>query len=271
MFITGIWFVGSMVGIILVARFALYIPARKLAHAGGLSQSATGQLLGYLTSAPELVATVFVASTGLFTVVSTNVLGSNIINTLLATVAAVLFGQLRRITGSRFRFEQAVVAGSIVVPVLLLVTGQDSALWSGIALGAGYIAYMRVMRSRQEASGPSQSESAQKPWSGPRSHIVVQVLIVIAGLVGLYFLGDVLGDSVYELGVAFAVPAVILGALTAVATSLPELTTFFSSFAAHRKAGTDGNSEVVHNLMASNVVNLLAVQAVGVVAYTVFA
>ena len=70
MFITGIWFVGSMVGIILVARFALYIPARKLAHAGGLSQSATGQLLGYLTSAPELVATVFVASTGLFTVVS---------------------------------------------------------------------------------------------------------------------------------------------------------------------------------------------------------
>ena len=164
MFITGIWFVGSMVGIILVARFALYIPARKLAHAGGLSQSATGQLLGYLTSAPELVATVFVASTGLFTVVSTNILGSNIINTLLATVAAVLFGQLRRITGSRFRFEQAVVAGSIVVPVLLLVTGQDSALWSGIALGAGYIAYMRVMRSRQETSGPSQSESAQKPW-----------------------------------------------------------------------------------------------------------
>ena len=157
------------------------------------------------------------------------------------------------------------------VPVLLLVTGQDSALWSGIALGAGYIAYMRVMRSRQEASGPSQSESAQKPWSGPRSHIMVQILIVIAGLVGLYFLGDVLGDSVYELGVAFAVPAVILGALTAVATSLPELTTFFSSFAAHRKAGTDGNSEVVHNLMASNVVNLLVVQAVGVVAYTVFA
>ena len=115
---------------------------------------------------------------------------------LLATVAAVLFGQLRRITGSRFRFEQAVVAGSIVVPVLLLVTGQDSALWSGLALGAGYIAYMRVMRSRQEVSGPSQSESAQKPWSGRRSHIVVQVLIVIAGLVGLYFLGDVLGDSV---------------------------------------------------------------------------
>ena len=114
MFVTGIWFVGSMVGIILVARFALYIPARKLAHAGGLSQSSTGQLLGYLTSAPELVATVFVASTGLFTVVTTNILGSNIINTLLATVAAVLFGQLRRITGSRFRFEQAVVAGSIV-------------------------------------------------------------------------------------------------------------------------------------------------------------
>jgi hypothetical protein len=44
-----------------------------------------------------------------------------------------------------------------------------------------------------------------------------------------------------------------------------------SSYAAHRKAGTDGNSEVMHNLMASNAVNLLLVQAIGVGAFTLFA
>jgi len=268
---SGLWFAGSMVGIIVVARFALYEPAQKLARAGGLSRSATGQLLGYLTSAPEFVATIFVASTGLFAVVSTNILGSNIVNTALAIVAALWFRQIRQFAGSEFRFEQAVVVGSIVVPIALLLTGQDGALWSGVALFAGYVAYLRVMRTRREVGGPVEERDARRPWQANRGYIVLQVAILLAGLVGLYFLGDVLGDSVYELGVAFAVPAVVLGGLTAIATSLPELTTFFSSFAAHRKAGTDGNSEVMHNLMASNAVNLLLVQAVGVGAFTLFA
>ena len=34
----------------------------------------TGQFLGYLTSAPELVATLFISGTGLFTVVAVNIL-----------------------------------------------------------------------------------------------------------------------------------------------------------------------------------------------------
>ncbi len=273
MLVTALWFVGSMVGIIAVARFGLYEPAQKLARAANFSRSATGQMLGYLTSAPELVATIFVAATGLFAVVSTNILGSNIINVLLATVAALWFKQMGTLGGKEFRFEQAIVIGSIVVPIALLVTGQDTALWSGIALFAGYLAYLRVMRGRHEAPAPVEGEDAVRPFADGNSKgkIAVQIAILVAGIVGLYVLGDILGDSVYELGVAFAVPAVVLGTLTAIATSLPELTTFFSSYAAHRKAGTDGNSEVMHNLMASNVVNLLVVQAVGVGVFTVFA
>lgn len=271
MLVSALWFAGSMIGIIAVARFGLYEPAQKLARAANLSRSATGQMLGYLTSTPELVATIFVAATGLFAVVSTNILGSNIINVMLAAMAALWFRQIGNLGGKGFRFEQAIVIGSIIVPIALLVTGQDTALWSGIALIAGYVAYLRVMRGRHEAPAPVEAGDAIRPWSDGKGKIAVQVVILIAGLVALYLLGDVLGDSVYELGVAFAVPAVVLGALTAVATSLPELTTFFSSYAAHRKAGTDGNSEVMHNLMASNVVNLLVVQAVGVGVFTVFA
>lgn len=271
MLVSALWFAGSMIGIIAVARFGLYEPAQKLARAANLSRSATGQMLGYLTSAPELVATIFVAATGLFAVVSTNILGSNIINVMLAAIAALWFRQIGNLGGKDFRFEQAIVIGSIIVPIALLVTGQDTALWSGIALFAGYVAYLRVMRGRHEVPAPVEAGDAIQPWSDGKAKIAVQVAILIVGLVALYLLGDVLGDSVYELGVAFAVPAVVLGALTAVATSLPELTTFFSSYAAHRKAGTDGNSEVMHNLMASNVVNLLVVQAVGVGVFTVFA
>ena len=271
MLASSLWFVGSMVGIIVLARFALYEPAQKLARAANLSRSATGQMLGYLTSAPELVATIFVAATGLFTVVSTNILGSNVINVMLASVAALWFRQMGALGGKEFRFEQAIVIGSILVPIALLVTGPDTALWSGIALFAGYLAYLRVMRGRAEAPAPVEGADAIQPWSDGKARVALQIAILIAGIAGLYFLGDVLGDSVFELGTAFGVSVVVLGVLTAVATSLPELTTFFSSYAAHRKAGTDGNSEVMHNLMASNVVNLLVVQAVGVFVFQIFA
>lgn len=267
MLVSVLWFAGSMVGIILLARFALYEPAQRLARAGGLSRSATGQMLGYLTSAPELVATIFVAATGLFTVVSTNVLGSNIINVALAVIAALWFAQMRAFADRRFRVEHAIIAASIVVPIALLVFGYDSSWWAAAVFVAAYIAYLRVMRTRHEAGGPVESADAELPASTSRSSVIVQVAILLVGLAGLYFLGDVLGDSVRELGVAFAVPAVVLGSLTAVATSLPELTTFFASFAAHRRAGTDGNSEVMHNLMASNVVNLLVVQTVGIIVF----
>lgn len=264
-------FAGSMVGIILVARFALYEPAQKLARAGNLSRAATGQMLGYLTSTPELVATIFVAATGLFSVVTYNILGSNIVNVFLALIAALWFRQVRKLGGRSFRFEQAIIAASIAVPIALLLTGQDSAWWSAIALVAGYIAYLVVMRKRHQAVGPVEDEDAAQPWSEGKPRVIVQIIILVVGLIALYLLGDVLGNSIYDLGVAFAVPTIILGGLTAVATSLPELTTFFASYAAHKRSSTDGNTEVMHNLMASNVFNLLIIQAIGIAIFQTFA
>ena len=271
MLTNSLLFAGSMVGIILVARFALYEPAQKLARAANMSRAATGQMLGYLTSTPELVATIFVAATGLFSVVSYNILGSNIVNVFLALIAALWFRQVRKLSGGTFRFEQLIIAASIAIPIVLLVTGQDSAWWSAGALVAGYIAYLLVMRKRHEAAGPVEDEDAVRPWSDGKARVIVQILIIVVGLAALYLLGDVLGDSIYELGVAFAVPTIILGGLTAVTTSLPELTTFFASYAAHRKSATDGNTEVMHNLMASNAYNLLVIQAIGVAIFQLFA
>ena len=271
MLISALLFAGSMIGIILVARFALYEPAQRLARAAKFSRAATGQMLGYLTSSPELVATVFVAGTGLFAVVSYNILGSNIVNVFLAGIAALWFKQVRTFAGRGYRFEQSLILLSIIIPIILLLTGQDSAIWSGIALITAYIGYLLVMRKRHQAGGPVEDEDAAQPWHDGRPRVVLQIALLVAGLVALYFLGDVLGDSIYELGTAFGVSSVILGGLTAVATSLPELTTFFASYAAHRRSQTDGNAEVMHNLMASNVFNLLIIQAIGIAIFQIFA
>jgi Ca2+/Na+ antiporter len=259
----------SAAGIILLARFGLYSPAQILARKAGLSPSATGQLLGYLTSAPELVATVFIAATGLFDVVAVNIVGSNIINVVLAGAAAVFYRQVRILVGKKYLIEQIIIVISILVPLVLIFTGQETSLWTVPLFILAYLSYLKVTKSLHVTPGPSE-EVAQivKPV---KSRVIFAILSIIISIIGLYFLGNVLGDATKELGVVFAVPLVVLGIITAVVTSLPELTTFFSSFSYHKKAGTNGSSEVLHNLMASNVSNLLLIQTVGVVIFYLFA
>lgn len=268
---TVLVFAVSAGGILLLARFALFKPAQRLASAAGASSSMTGQFLGYLTSAPELVATLFISGTGLFTVVAVNILGSNVINVLLAVAAAFWFKQARRLAAGAYRTEHLLIALSIVVPVALLLTGNASALWTVPLFLVAFVAYLRIMK-RIEAPQPSQAgEQELADFDLPSRRIALNIGILILGIAGLYFLGDLLGESVRQLGTSFGVSAIVLGVAVAVTTSLPELTTFFSSFAAHRKAGTDGSREVIHNVLASNISNLLIIQTVGVVGFHIFA
>lgn len=237
-----------------------------------MSRRSTGQLLGYLTSAPELVATAFIATTGLFSVVEINVAGSNIINVFLAGFAALWFAQVRRLAGRTHRIEQGIIAITVVVPVVLILTGTGSAPITALALAAGYVVYLLAVRRMAVPAGPEELSDVLDvvPVAHRFRSAILNIALILVGLVSLYFLGDILGGAVQTLGVSFAVPALALGAVTAVATSLPELTTFFASYREHRRAGTDGNPEVLHNLMASNAANLLLIQTIGIVVFQLF-
>ena len=237
-------------GIILVARFGLYSPAQILAKKAGMSTSATGQLLGYLTSAPELVATIFIAATGLFDVVAVNILGSNIINVVLAGAAALFYRQVKILVGRKYLIEQIIIIISIIVPLALFMLGQETSWWTIPLFILAYLSYLKITKTLHVSPGPEEVVEVIKPT---KNKVIGSIILIILSIISLYLLGGVLGESTEKLGTIFAVPALILGAITAVVTSLPELTTFFSSFSNHKKAGTNGSSEVLHNLMASNV------------------
>lgn len=255
--------------IVVVARFLLYQPAKGITQRLKFSEHGAGQLLGYLTSVPELVATIAVAATGLMATVAYNILSSNIINVLLALLAAGMYRQLRHLLSRKYWREQVLIAVSILIPVSLLFTNQITSAWTIPTFIAAYIGYLFVIR-RISTDGATPTEphpgvhvEASHRFS-IRTHIALNGLIIAVALVGLYFLGTALGDTVHQLGTTFGVPEIILGALIGVVTSLPELTTFFSSYSWHRSNGSDrANEEVVHNTLASNVSNLLIIQTVG--------
>ena len=257
-----IWFALSAAGIVTIAKYALYDPVQRLVSYTRATKVVSGQILGYLTSAPELVSTVFIAATGFFTAAAFNVLGSNVINVFLVITAALWFKHLRTLRHARYRLDLLIVGASIVLPLALVLTDTATQLWTVPLFLTLLIAYFILLRARSEP--PKETGSLPDLLPSSVTKWVVNSSVVLAGLVGLYFLGSQLGDSVYSLGYAFGVPAVVLGGLAAIATSLPEFTTFFSSFA---KNGSSASTEVVHNLLASNVSNLLIIQTIGVIVY----
>lgn len=276
-------FVVFTVLIVAVSNYLLYLPAKRIAERLKFSEHSAGQMLGYLTSAPELVTSIAVAATGLMATVAYNILSSNIINVFLALSAAMWFGQARRLFTRRLWREHLIIVISIIVPILLLVTGQVESAWVIPVFLVTYVVYLLVIR-RITADGAAPTEHidshppddvaavATEVHTGVRGYVALQGLLILVAIAALYFLGTALGSSVYELGTTFGVPEIILGAVIGVVTSLPEWTTFFSSYAWHRRNGSDrASDEVTHNLLASNASNLLLVQTIGLAVFLLVA
>lgn len=267
-----------LVGLIVaISRFLLYKPAKAISHRLRLDERNAGQLLGYLTSAPELVTTIFVALNGFMLTVAFNILSSNVINVFLALSAALVFGKARLLFSRKLWREQLLIVASIVIPVLLLLTDQVESAWVIPVFLLGYVGYLVVLK-RISKDSPIPAEYGDvvhveaDSRLGTKAYIAVNGLVIVIALAGLYFLGNALGGNVQELGTTYGVSEIILGIAIGVVTSLPELTTFFASYAWHRANDSDrATEEVTHNLLASNAANLLLIQTIGLAIFIFFA
>ena len=75
-----------------------------------------------------------------------------------------------------------------------------------------------------------------------------------------------LGDTLEFLCNLFGVSEVVVGILLGFVTSLPELITFFEAQRHYKKVDDDmlGVVEATNNLLTSNILNLFAIQSVGI-------
>jgi Ca2+/Na+ antiporter len=260
--------------IVVVARVLLYQPAKNITEILGMDHRKAGQLLGYLTSSPELIATLFIAVNGLMVTVAYNVLSSNVINVFLALGAAAYYRHIRDLTGPGFRREHLILIASIAIPVLLLVTGQVGNIVMAPVFLVLYVLYLLAIRHITSDS-PTPVQYHEVLPHAERSHrlsrrtrLAINGGLIVISLVALYLLGDGLGTVIVDLGENYGIPPIVIGGIVGVVTSLPELTTFFASYAAHRETRVNrGSEEVMHNLLASNAANLLLIQNLGLILF----
>ncbi len=267
-------FISLALLVVAVTRYMLLAGLQEVARAYNVPKKVQGQLLGYATSAPELVGTAATAARGLLGAGLWNIAASNIINCLLFLAAALYYRRGRTLLQRAFIGELSFTAAAVVVPLVL--AGNDGwarAPWmAGLLLGF-FVLYLVADRMISDKLGGSEQapvalESAQEASSVPKRGLFGLALLA-GGMLGIIFIGKGLGEVAEVIVVGLDVPQVAVGWILGVVTSLPEMTTFFAVFAAARgdATGRAACQLSLDNLAASNMSNLGLVYPIGILLF----
>ena len=254
----------SAAAIIVAVRYGLLRGLDELATALNWSAKVRGQATGYATSVPELVVLVAAGLAGVWDAGLWNIASSNIINAGLMSVAVLRYGQVRDLFHRRFLDEIGFAVAAVAVPLVLMQAGMDRS-WIVVPVLLGFFVVYRLVDARLNRPAP---EGDIEPAAG---NLRLGIILVTTGLTGIVVAGVFLGDAteavVNQLGVHPAIAGWILG----VCTSLPEMVSFFSVYAAAKTAGQlDGladTQEALDNLTASNMANVGLIYPLGLGVY----
>lgn len=212
-------------------------------------------IVGFGTSAPELVVSIDAALNNRPDIAVGNVVGSNIGNILLILGLCAMITPLAVKPLALRRDAVTVVAAGILF--LILVGGNalarsDAAILL-IALAAYLIWAYRTERSGMAPSAELHKAEAEELTGLPKTTLWI-VMAVLLGLALLIAGSQVLLKGAVGIAEAFGISEAVIGlTLVAIGTSLPELS--ISIIAAFRKHA----DVAIGNILGSNIFNLLGI------------
>lgn len=212
-------------------------------------------IVGFGTSAPELMVSLDAALQGQPDIAVGNVVGSNIANILLVLGVAALIYPIHCPAKVVYRDGMAMLAASLVL-VGLGITGHIVA-WQGGLMLATMLAFIGYSywseKYRMAPSGELHQHEAEEFENASRP-LWLNVTILGVGLVAIMGGASMLVDGATTIARAAGISEAVIGlTLVAIGTSLPELAT--SVIAALRKH-TD---VAIGNVLGSNMFNILSI------------
>ena len=250
-----------IIGLALILLGANYLVdgASAIAKKAGLSDFIIGMtIVGIGTSTPEMVVSFASAIKGNADIAVGNVLGSNLFNTLMILGITALFYPIRLTSNNVKKDIPFSVLASFVLLVLGCATWLDGAAVNSISRvnGIMLLALFGVFMAYTIYSSSSQKDSLPDNLSGSTKATPVwkAVLMVLGGLCGLVFGGDMFVNSASAIARSLGVSdAVIAVTIVAGGTSMPELA---SCLVAAFKKNTD---QALGNVIGSNVSNIFLI------------
>ena len=274
--------------IVIVAKYLLVPTLRKLSELFNLGPKAAGNIAGIATSVPELLTVSFAAYAGFIETGIYNVLSSNIINLAQYLGAIYINKNQKYIRNKAIRIDIIMVIITIIIPAFMVVAkikvNMLTVIFFVILLCLFYYINLNVHKlylrkqdeqiDKEENSKYTQEEELIKKGSKRGMQIIINIVYIFFIGIALYLIGNLLSDSLTNLSITFRLPDLVLGIALGFITSIPELITFTE---AQRKpdkqaVGAElGVVEATNNLLTSNLLNLFAIQSIGIIIYNLFA
>lgn len=215
--------------------------ARRL----GISEFIIGlTIVGFGTSCPELVVSLTGALKGSSDIAIGNVVGSNIFNTLLILGLTAVISPIA-ITSSNKKRDIPMMLIVTVFFALITLKGVINRVDGVVFLLL--FAYVMYLSFKGDADSVQEEESHKQAQS-----IVLSIVMIIGGLAGLVFGGQLFVDNAVKFAERIGVSEKFIAiTLLACGTSLPELAT--SIVAVAKKKG----QLALGNIIGSNLFNIL--------------
>lgn len=219
-------------------------------------------IVGFGTSAPELLIAIQSALEGSPGIALGNVIGSNVANVLMVLgIPALIFTMDTTQTDSRRTYLQMITATLIFMG---LCFAGPLHYWQGIVLLSMLFAmlldaYLCTKKHRRCApkSSFTSEELTELEDADPDMPLWQMAGYTFAGLIGLPFGADILVEGAQRIATDFGVSEEVIGlTVVAIGTSLPELATTVA-------AGFRRQADVaMGNVIGSNMFNLLAIMGI---------
>ena len=236
--------------------------ASSIAKRFGISDLVIGlTVVAFGTSMPEFVVNMVSVAEGSTDLAITNILGSNIINTLVILgLTALVYPIVSQKRSRDFDIPMSIIAGVLVL-IMVVVQLPFGESEKGIGRVGGIIllvifAYFLYNTFRHTKDHPEEEveTSPQPSHQGREISIRRALCLVLGGLVGLVVGGELIVKSAVDLATRMGVSEAVVGlTIVALGTSLPELAT--SVIAAFKR-----NSDIaLGNVIGSNIFNVFFV------------
>ena len=259
--------------IVLISKYILVSTLRKLAEALNLKAKTVGDIAGYATSVPELLTITTSSLRGLTGASVYNILSSNVINLIQYLGAILLNKNTSKLRNRAIITDLVLVFFTIAIPIAFLKLNIELKLALVPLFVILYILFRVLnnhvhklyLKNEDAELAEEIEEEREEQKKNTKKVLIYAVVLIVTGIL-LFVIGELLGNTLENLCNLFGVSEVIVGILLGFVTSLPELITFFEAQRHYKKVNDDmlGVVEATNNLLTSNILNLFAIQTVGI-------
>lgn len=259
--------------IVVISKYILVTTLRKLAESLNLKAKTVGDIAGYATSVPELLTITTSSLRGLTGASIYNILSSNVINLIQYLGAIVLNKNTEKLKNKAIKIDLVLVIITIIIPIVLLKFNIELNLWIvpifvilyGLFRVLNNNAHRLYLKKEDEEIELEIEQEKEGEKGNKVKTIKYFIYLFITGIL-LFIIGELLGNTLENLCNLFNVSELIIGVLLGFMTSLPELITFIEAQRHHKRLEDDmlGVVEATNNLLTSNILNLFAIQTIGI-------